>query len=210
MLAQVKVSNMDGTKLDKFQAVSTNTRTNDFCVKMKNVKKDDWICKVCYSHNTLDNGVYPSLEPALQHNSDVLSTAPLQPEQMPKFKKRVEYIRLSAHGDLINEMHLDNLMKIVEANPDKNFALWSKRVTIVRPYFKKHKIPSNLQLVWSNPVVNKVVNIPPAPFHRVFNNVTHKGYQENCTGQKCKDCLLCYKLNTTNTIVEKVKSYGKK
>ena len=207
MLAQVKVSNMDGTKLDKFQAVSTNTRTNEFCVKMKNVKRplDEWICKVCYSHKTLDNGVYPALEPALQHNSDVLSTAPLQPEQMPKFKKRVEYIRLSAHGDLINEMHLDNLMKIVKANPDKNFALWSKRVTIVRPYFKKHEIPANLQLVWSNPVVNKVVNIPPAPFHRVFNNVSHKGYQENCTGQKCKDCLLCYTNSGVSTIIEKVK-----
>ena len=56
MLAQVKVSNMQG-KLLNLQAISTNTRTNDFCVKMKNVQKDDWICKDCYSHKTLDNGV---------------------------------------------------------------------------------------------------------------------------------------------------------
>ena len=205
MLQQVKVSNMQG-KLETFQAVSTNTRTNDFCVKMKNVNKPDWICKVCYSHKTLDVGMYPSLEPALQHNSDVLSSAPLQPEQLLKlFKKKTEYVRFSAHGDLLNEIHLDNLMKIVAAYPDIFFALWSKRVTIVRPYFKKHKIPANLQLVWSNPVVNKVVDIPPAPFHRVFNNVSHKGYQENCTGQKCKDCLLCYTDSGVTTIVEKVK-----
>tara|TARA_R110002124_G_scaffold192479_1_gene359604 strand:+ start:1828 stop:2442 length:615 start_codon:yes stop_codon:yes gene_type:complete len=204
MLQQVKVSKMQG-KLESFQAISTNTRTNEFCVKMAEVNKPDWICKVCYSHKTLNAGVYPSLEPALQHNSDVLSASTLQLEQMPKFKKKTEYIRLSAHGDLINETHLDNLIKIVEANPEKNFALWSKRVTIVRAYFKTHKVPANLQLVWSNPVVNKVVNTPPVPFHRVFNNVSHKGYKENCTGQKCKDCLLCYTSNDIKTIVEKVK-----
>jgi hypothetical protein len=59
--------------------------------------------------------------------------------------------------------------------------------------------------VWSNPVINKVINTPPAPFHRVFNNVSHKGYKENCTGQRCKDCLLCYTDSGVTTIVEKVK-----
>ena len=49
-------------------------------------------------------------------------------------------------------------------------------------------------------------------FGKTFNNVHEDLQQErqNCTGQKCKDCLLCYKLDTTDTIVEKVKSYGKK
>ena len=204
MLSPVKVSRMTG-KLTDLQAISTKTRTNEFCVKMASADKQDWICKYCYSHKTLDAGVYPSLEPALQHNSDVLSAAPLQPEQMPKFKKKTEYIRLSAHGDLINETHLDNLIQIVRANPSKHFALWSKRVTMVRKYFKQNSIPDNLQLVWSNPVINKVINTPPAPFHRVFNNVSHKGYKENCTGQRCKDCLLCYTDSGVTTIVEKVK-----
>jgi len=205
MLTQVKVSKMQG-KLEELEAISTNTRTNPFCAEMKDVPKPNWICGVCYSWKTLDIGVYPSLEPALQHNSDLLSAAPLQPEQLLKlFKKKTKCVRFSAHGDLINEIHLDNLMKIAEAYPDIFFALWSKRVTIVRPYFKAHKIPANLQLVWSNPVVNKVVDIPPAPFHRVFNNVSHKGYKENCTGQKCKDCLLCYTNSGVTTIVEKVK-----
>ena len=204
MLSPVKISNLTG-KLIEFQAINTNTRTNEFCVKMASTGKQDWICSHCYSHKKLKAGVYPSLEPALQHNSDVLSAAPLQPEQMPKFKKKTEYIRLSAHGDLINETHLDNLIQIVRANPGKRFALWSKRVTMVRKYFKQNSIPDNLQLVWSNPVINKVVNTPPAPFHRVFNNVSHKGYKENCTGQKCKDCLLCYTDSGVTTIVEKVK-----
>ena len=43
MLQQVKTSNMQG-KLITFQAISTNTRTNKFCVDMKEVNKPDWIC----------------------------------------------------------------------------------------------------------------------------------------------------------------------
>ena len=204
MLQQVKTSNMQG-KLITFQAISTNTRTNKFCVDMKEVNKPDWICTLCYSHKTLDNGVYPSLEPALQHNSDVLAFAKLEPEQLPKFKKKTQYVRLSAHGDLINLVHLDNLVTSVKANPDIQFALWSKRRDLVRSYFDNHDIPDNLQLVYSNPVVNKIMRNVPKPFHRTFNNVSHKGYQENCTGQKCKDCLLCYTDSGVKTIVEKVK-----
>lgn len=202
-MEQVKTSTLHG-KLFGLEATSTNTKSNDFCIAMNASDKPNQICPKCYSHKTLDIGVYPSLEPALEHNSKLLSKY-LKPEQFPKYKKKTEYIRFNSHGELINEIHLDNLVKIVQANPDKKFALWSKRVTIVRPYFKKHKIPANLQLVWSNPVVNKVVDIPPAPFHRVFNNVTHKIYNENCTGQQCKDCLLCYTDSGVTTIIEKVK-----
>lgn len=204
MLEQVKVSNMNG-KLITLQAISTNTRTNQFCIDMKNVKKDNWICVECYSHKTLEAGVYKALEPALQHNSKVLAFARLEPEQMPKFKKKTQYVRLSAHGDLINDLHLENLILIVNANPDISFGLWSKRADLVKRYFAKNPIPKNLQLVYSNPVVNKLMKRAPAPFHRTFNNVTHKGYQENCTGQKCKDCLLCYTDSGVKTIVEKVK-----
>ena len=46
-------------------------------------------------------------------------------------------------------------------------------------------------------------------FDKVFNNVLeHENVEEqNCTGQKCKDCLACYKFGGTNVIVEKVKKY---
>ena len=204
MLPQVKVSNMNG-KLEELQAISTNTRSNQFCIDMKKVKKDNWICSKCYSWETLDIGVYKQLEPALQHNSDVLAFAPLEPEQMPKFKRKTKFVRLSAHGDLINEQHLENYITIVNANPHLYFGLWSKRADIVKRYFSNNPIPKNLQLVYSNPVVNKIMNKPPIPFHRTFNNVSHKGYLENCTGQKCKDCLLCYTDSKVNVIVEKVK-----
>ena len=49
----------------------------------------------------------------------------------------------------------------------------------------------------------------PKYFDKTFNNVLADEAVplQNCTGQKCKDCLLCYKHDTTPTIVEKVKKY---
>ena len=49
----------------------------------------------------------------------------------------------------------------------------------------------------------------PEYFDKTFNNVLeHENVEEqNCTGQKCKDCLACYKFNDVNVIVEKVKKY---
>ena len=41
-------------------------------------------------------------------------------------------------------------------------------------------------------------------FNKTFNNVTSHP-NENCTGQKCKDCMVCYTTNNINTIIEKVK-----
>jgi hypothetical protein len=189
-------------KLLGLEAVSTNTRTNPFCQKMS--KSDaNIICSHCYSMATLKRGYFPALEPALEHNSRLL-IKPLREAQFPKFKRKTEYIRFDAHGELMNETHLDNCVRIVEANPDKKFALWSKRISIVRKYFKNREIPVNLRLVYSNPAIDRVLDRPPAPFHKTFNNVTGDT-EQNCTGQKCKDCLLCYTVNDVTTIVEKVK-----
>ena len=105
-----------------------------------------------------------------------------------------------------------NYINIAIKNPHCNFALWTKRFDIIKPYFDKNKKPKNFILIYSNPKINHIFKKPPKHFDRTFNNV-YEGIEvnkQNCTGQKCKDCLLCYKLNTTDTIVEKVKSYGKK
>ncbi len=47
-IQQVHVSKMTG-KLEGFKAISTNTTSNPFCIKMFRAKKDT-ICKNCYSH----------------------------------------------------------------------------------------------------------------------------------------------------------------
>jgi hypothetical protein len=63
--------------------------------------------------------------------------------------------------------------------------------------------------------VDSIVDKLPPYFDKSFNGVSEDNFkeQQNCTGQQCKDCLLCYTPGTTPIIVEAVKKsdlYGDK
>lgn len=197
---EVHISQMTG-KLEGFRAISTNTVTNKFCQKMYSAKKET-ICSHCYSHQML-NTYRKNMQAALQRNSDLLSAALLSDDQVPQFKIG-EAVRFSAHGELINLTHLQNLVKIAEMNPWAHFTLWTKRKDLVL----KVTAPSNMMFIYSNPELDKIMWTPPAGFHKTFNNVDESKFTEyqNCTGSKCKDCMVCYSFdNNTNVIVEAIK-----
>ena len=204
----VHISIMTG-KLDGLRAISTNTRTNPYCVKQNQSSDPDNICTKCYSHTMLSS-YRKNMQPALQRNSDALSTRMLAEPELPRVTDTV--FRFDAHGELINATHLHNLVLIVEHNPGTSFALWTKRNDLVRTYFDVRAKPTNLILIYSNPKIGNIMKRPPTHFDRTFNNVPeheHKD-QQNCTGQKCKDCMLCYTpvhANGVTTIVEMVKKY---
>ena len=67
-------------------------------------------------------------------------------------------------------------------------------------------------MIYSNPKINHILEVVPKYFDKTFNNVQEdlNKDRQNCSGQKCRDCLLCYKFDTTHIIVEKVKTYGRK
>lgn len=202
----IHISTMTG-KLDGFRAISTNTKTNPYCIKQNAEGGEDNICTKCYSHTML--GSYrKNMAPALQRNSEVLSTMLLGEEALPRILDL--YFRFDAHGELINELHLVNLCAIAEHNPGTSFALWTKRNDIVAKYFATAPKPTNLILIYSNPKIGHIMAKPPKYFDRTFNNVPEDLFvdQQNCTGQQCKNCLLCYTVgNGVSTIVEKVKKY---
>lgn len=202
----VHISVMTG-KLDGLRAISTNTRTNEYCIKQNKSSDPNNICTKCYSHTMLSS-YRKNMQPALQRNSDALSTRVLPTVELPKIADPV--FRFDAHGELINETHLLNLVAVCEYNPATSFALWTKRNDIVSKYFRTHAKPANMTLIYSNPKISHIMAKPPKHFDRTFNNVLEHEYVErqNCTGQQCKDCLLCYTPgNGVTTIVEKVKKY---
>ena len=83
-MQQVHISKMTG-KLDGFKAISTNTITNDYCNKQHVKGKQDGknICGDCYSHAML-NTYRKNMQAALQRNSDLLSSRPLEPHEIPR------------------------------------------------------------------------------------------------------------------------------
>lgn len=202
----VHISIMTG-KLDGLRAISTNTRTNPYCIKQNAAGDPTNICTKCYSHVMLSS-YRKNMQPALQRNSDALATRVLTQAELPRVMDTV--FRFDAHGELINETHLLNLVAICEYNPATSFALWTKRNDIVSKYFRTRAKPKNMILIYSNPKISHIMAKPPKHFDRTFNNVLEHEYVErqNCTGQQCKDCLLCYTPgNGVTTIVEKVKKY---
>jgi len=201
----VHISKMTG-KLDGFQAISTNTMTNQFCIKQNASNKEDNICTKCYSHTMLKS-YRKNMQPSLQRNSDLLSDKVLEHNQLPTILNA--FFRFNAHGELINETHLINLVNIALHNQHCNFALWTKRNDIIAKYFKYNDKPKNLILVYSNSKISNIMQKLPKHFDKTFNNVLEHEHQEkqNCTGQQCKNCLLCYQHNEVTTIVEKVKKY---
>ena len=202
----VHISKMSG-KLEGFKSISTNTLTNKFCIRMNKSNKNT-ICSVCYSHNML-NGFRKNTAPALQRNSDLLGSRSLTKEELPFIMD--SFFRFSAHGELINIQHLANLVEITEHNPHCTFSLWTKRKDYIARLFSHRAKPANLILIYSNPKISNILPEHKIPkyFDKTFNNVLSDEAVslQNCTGQKCKDCLLCYKHDTTNIIVEKVKRY---
>lgn len=199
----LKISTGSG-KLKNIRSLNTNTLTNPFCQKMVNSKSPDIICVKCYSDRMLRT-MRKNCAPAWQMNSDTLSGGLIPDHMLPTILDA--FFRFSSHGELINATHLENLHNITLHNPHCTFALWTKRKDIIRKFYAQNMKPANLILIYSNPRIDAVMDSPPEFFDRTFNNVSPDSTTaQNCTGQQCQDCLICYKPNNgISTIVEAVK-----
>ena len=141
-IEQVHISTMSG-KLQGLKAISTNTLTNDYCNKQFHSDVDT-ICKNCYSHIML-NSYRKNMQACLERNSKLLSGSVLHQQQLPTIMEL--YFRFSAHGELINMIHLINFMNICKKNPLTTFVLWTKRNDLIQKYLKEHEKPKNLILI---------------------------------------------------------------
>ena len=209
----IHISKMTG-KLEGFQAISTNTVSNEYCQKQYKKQDAKNICTFCYSHNML-NTFRKNMQASLQRNTDLLNSKVLHPDALPVINSA--FFRFNAHGELALDkkqgtINLENYVNIAIKNPHCTFSLWTKRFDIIKPYFDNNEKPKNLILIYSSPLTNHIMTKIPKHFDKTFNTVIETDFieKQNCTGQKCKDCLLCYKKDTTSIIVEKVKTYGKK
>ena len=218
-------------KLDKFHAIGTNTTKNKFCFdrytialeKNKQANKIIDICGVCYSQKSL-KGFRKNNQKALDKN-EIFAERLLSETDLKQIYILQSFYRFSHHGELLTELcdddgniiktfdkftMIENFCRIAEYNPHCNFSIWTKRKDIISKFFKDRVKPKNFIIVYSNLNIDKVIRTVPKYFDKVFNNV-NKDYlkdEQNCTGQKCIECLRCYKhsaSNKDNIIIEKVK-----
>lgn len=193
-LTQVHVTTGNG-KMKNIPSISVSSLTNDFCQLMSNVK--DSVCGVCYSNRL--SKFRKNLEVKLLHNSALLSENLLTDKELPVFNNR--YVRFNSFGEIINDIHMENLIAIAKKNPYTNFGLWTKRTDIVLKY---DKIP-NIKYIFSVSKIDgsctdkKVLDY----FDKTFTAISNKE-NANCHGA-CADCMLCYTDNDVKVIKERKK-----
>tara|TARA_R100001369_G_C3261732_1_gene158279 strand:+ start:54 stop:767 length:714 start_codon:yes stop_codon:yes gene_type:complete len=159
-------------KLELINSINTNTLTNDYCIKQK--ENTEIICNKCYSFTTLN--FRKTMVTVLQKNSNLLSTSIIEWDNLPRVFDL--YFRFSSHGELINEIHLENFNNICLKNPKTNFTLWSKRFDIVKKFYDNNDKPSNLILIYSNPKLDKPLTKLPKHFDKTFNNIVKFSFKK--------------------------------
>jgi hypothetical protein len=144
--------------------------------------------------------------PRFKENSEILSKTLCRPQDFPR--PRGLEVRFNSHGELINKLHLINLVEYAKLYPQVTFTLFTKRKDLVKYFGDKSKFPPNMILIYSNAKIGAPMKKLPKYFHKVFN-VVDKKYarpeEVNCFGA-CVDCLKCYNTNDkTEQIIEYIK-----
>lgn len=201
------VSTMTG-KLAGLAALSFDTLSNDYCSKMR---QTDAICSKCYSAAMLQ-GVRKNCRPAWANNQELLSARVLSDAELLEIIRGArgaslltDYLRISAHGEIVNFTMLVNLMRLAALLPSTKFVWWTKRKELLSRYLREGlEVPSNVKLIYSNPVVDRVKRTPPKGFSAVFNVVSKNSKETVNCFKKCRECMLCYS-GDEKVIVERIK-----
>jgi hypothetical protein len=185
-------------KMAGINSINTSTLENEFCTKMR---ENDSVCKQCYAARY--EKMRPALHDKLVLNSSLLSSTIIPDNQLPIIN--AAFFRFDSFGEIINDIHLINLVNIVKKNNHCNFGLWTKRKDIIKQFFNNNDKPDNLILIYSSPKLNKIAKIPQY-FDKVFtaHNKLSTVDNINCHGN-CINCLLCYNKNNVTIINEKAK-----
>jgi len=195
-LEALKITKRMTGKMEGMISLNTSSLNNKFCIAMS---KKDIICSKCYSNRMLK--MYKTADGAFQHNGRLLSEGKL--EDLPQFN--AAFVRFNAFGELINDTHLYNLVRICNANPQTTFTLWTKKKGIVAKILAQYGKPNNMLLVYSSEGVG-VRELLPLYFDKVFTVYDKVSQVDiNCGDKKCFDCRLCYTKNRTIYIKEKLK-----
>ena len=201
------LSNGSG-KMEGIQSINTNPIGNSFCDKMR--KNPENVCSFCYSAQMLQT-FRQSCVPKYDRNGQILSESVLPLNLLPTIGSAL--VRISSHGELINDIHVVNIMNIVKKNPHVTFTIFTKRLNLLKAYFAENEKPDNFIVIFSNNQFNKPVTASKMqerfPFvDKVFNVVTpESGLNDriNCVGS-CLECRKCYtKGESTGELYEAVK-----
>lgn len=199
----LKITTHKGKMLG-IKSLSTYKLVCDTCLSLKDNAKT--ICNKCYVDKAFMR--YPQLSMAMIYNTLLLKYTKLSKRQLPIINDL--YFRFESFSDLQNEQHLQNLYAIARANPQTQFALWTKNI----PLILKLKAPKNVNVILSNALLNertlgdKIIEIVKAKTTcknvKVFSVYDEEHMQEQNCQKQCITCLKCYKAKDKTTYINEL------
>lgn len=192
-------------KMSGMQSLSTSVLENPFCKKYR--LEEGSICSKCYAATQMK--CYINMQACFARNTEVLTKQiiPIQDWAL----LNAAFFRLEAFGDLNNVTQVINYFNLCKANPQVNFALWTKTPALIQAAINKgYKKPKNLQVVLSSKRINEVAEIKHDFIDKVFTVYDKEYIKEhnvdiNCGKKKCLACRKCYTKNKLVFINEELK-----
>lgn len=194
-----------GGKMQGIQSLSTYKLVCDTCLGLKDNPKT--ICNKCYVDSAFKR--YPQLSVAMIYNTLLLKYTKLSKRQLPIINDL--YFRFESFSDLQNAQHLQNLYKIARANPQTQFALWTKNIKLILT----EKAPKNVNIIISSPILNECLPMAQTIIDKVKRETDCKHVKvfsvydsEHMTNQNCAKacmtCLKCYKKNDKTSLINEM------
>ncbi len=201
---EIKISELTG-KMAGINSLSTSPLLNEGCKKNRTIEGS--VCQKCYSTVTLKR--YKNLRNMLERNTDVLTSEVFDMADIPYINGKV--FRFESHGDVQNNIHLENLCRIAEKNSETTFTLWTKHIQQAENFFDNREKPANFILIYSSIMLNNPINDEKLNHNdKIFTVYTKDHIKENdininCGAKDCSSCRLCYTHNDTKIVNEILK-----
>jgi hypothetical protein len=160
--------------------------------------------KKCYAAKLCR--LYPSVRKSYENNLEVLKTdRNAYFAQVKASAMMTRFFRFHVSGDIIDTDYLDRMCKLAREVKGTQFLAFTKNYEDVNEYFKNHRKPQNLKLIFSLPfdgaMINNPHNLPTAAV--ILKGNEPKASYKVCGGN-CAECACqgvgCWELKKGETI----------
>lgn len=115
------------------------------------------ICAMCFSDSQQD--MQKTMQIPLKRNYEILNNGIIHSDWLPALN--CLYFRGESFGDFASANAAANVMNIARKNPLVNVTTWTKNLIYFDQAVKAgYNKPDNFKIIYSSPLINKVVKIP--------------------------------------------------
>lgn len=166
----------------------------EFCQKMRQAAEDDItiICAFCYDHKYESYRV--NVENRHKLNMLIMSTVEFEEDELALIPV-TQITRINSSGDIVNEIHARNMIKVCLMNPFVNFGFWAKHTLPVIKACDSLGKPENCVLIQSSIYIGKAAKLQRYFDYTFTVYATEEDLQEalrqggvECNGKMCADC----------------------